>query len=172
MNIRSIFKIRFILISLFVVLLAVLIFIFRSDVKTLSIIFVTSSGLAVIIAIIFEGELKIKKEKSVSKLTGVGLFLIILSVFVSIGNGVISYNSISDSETKAYNDSITSSIIISELKTKAFTDSSRIAELELLTINNGLKSDSIKLAVVDNAVKAMDERSIKLLVAMKPLLVI
>lgn len=123
-------KTRYIFILLFIILLAILIFIFRNDEKTLSIIFVSSSGLAVITAIIFEGELKDKTiDRKVSKLTGVGLFLLILSIFVSIGNGMISYNSIEESKAKSKADSINSKKIIGGLKEKRKIDSLNIIDL-------------------------------------------
>lgn len=116
-NLFNRIKTRPILIYLFVLILIILIFIFRNNIKTLSIIFVTTSGLSVIIALIYEGELKAKmKEKKLLNLTGIGLFLLSLFVLSTLGNGIISYKNIKESETKSIKDSIQIKDLKAEIK--------------------------------------------------------
>lgn len=138
--------------------------------KALSITLVVFSALAVIVALLFEGELKAKKEeKRFLNLTGVGLSLLSIFVITSSLNGYISIKNITDNETKsyqdsvrfankAYDDSISATInlvaseqIIEDLKTKRKQDSTEVMEL---------KSDirRIDTTLVKNAIEALEEQ--------------
>jgi hypothetical protein len=77
---------------------------------------------------------------------------------MSFGNGYLAVKNINDTDNKYKEDSTRFTVLLNEAKEKRISDSIQILRLKELTINNGLKSDSIKSAVVDNAVKAMDEQ--------------
>jgi len=120
--------------------------------KILSIILVTTSGLAVIIALIYEGELKAKKEeKKLLNLTGIGLFLFLLFILSTLSNGVVSYKSILDNETNSIQDSITSYKIISDLKKQREADS-----INILNLNKQIAS--IDTTLIKNTLKELDEQ--------------
>ncbi|HKI87829.1 MAG TPA: hypothetical protein VKA38_02295 [Draconibacterium sp.] len=138
------------------------------NLKIVSIILISFSGLAVITVIILGDKLKKGFEKrkyykntfwnQLFNLSGWGFGVILIYILSTIGNSYTTIKSISNSEKKAYEDSLSAAKIIQELNAKRITDSIKIAKLERLTIDNGLKSDSIKLAVVDNAVKELEEQ--------------
>lgn len=136
--------------------------IIKKQFTTLNLILLFLSGFIVILTILFEGKIKGKIiiPKQIIKLTLYGWLLVGLYVLVTVGAVFTTHHSIKESEKKAKNDSIDSANIISELKSKAITDSIEINNLKQISLINGLKSDSIKLAVVDNAVKALDEQRI------------
>ena len=145
-------KTRHIIIFLFILILVGLVFIFLNDMKILSIILVTTSGLAVIIALIYEGELKAKKEeKKLLNLTGIGLFLFLLFILSTLSNGVVSYKSILDNETNSIQDSITSYKIISDLKKQREADS-----INILNLNKQIAS--IDTTLIKNTLKELDEQ--------------
>ena len=137
-----------------------------------SILLSSLSALAIILTILFEGQLKIRENKRKDigykkffNLSVYGWILILISLFASIGNGYISYRNIIDNdkqykEAKAKNDLLLKSSydVIEHLKEKNTKDSIRLAHLDSLTIENGLKSDSIKRSVVDSAVKTLEEQ--------------
>lgn len=163
-------KIKHIIIPLFIFTLVVLIFIFLRNLKALSITLSVFSALAVIVALLFEGELKAKKEeKRFLNLTGIGLFLLSIFVITSSLNGYISIKNITDNENKskqdsvrfankAYDDIKSASInigntvqIIKDLKTKRKQDSNEVV---------GLKSDirRIDTTLVKNALIEIKEQ--------------
>lgn len=140
----------------------------------LSITILTSlSALAVIFTIIFEGKLKkSNRQKSpikvISEIKNVSLFgwvLILISVSMIIGNGYIAQQNIVDTNNKYTQDTIANSMLFKasnnmnkQLILKSINDSMTISNLKMLTLDNGLKSDSIKLTIVDNAVKTLQEQ--------------
>jgi Iap family predicted aminopeptidase len=73
---------------------------------------------------------------------------------LGVGNGYNSFQSVVDSK----NEMETSKTIITQLQEKRLIDSIEIDSLKKLSLVNVLKSDSIKLAVVDNAVKALESQ--------------
>jgi hypothetical protein len=131
------------------------------------------SALAVIFTIIFEGKLKKSSRqkapiKVISEIRNVSLFgwvLILISLSMIIGNGYIAQQNIVDTNDKYIQDTIANSKLLKvsnelnvKLMAKSISDSITISNLEKLTLDNGLKSDSIKLTIVDNAVKTLNEQ--------------
>jgi hypothetical protein len=125
------------------------------------------SLIAVLMAIVFEGMLK--KDEPIKpslnsffvefkKLSFFGWILIIISVLLGSGNGFISIKTINDSNLQYAEDTLKSNEIIGQLKTKRFIDSVRISNLEQILKDNGLKSDSIKLTLVDNALQTIEQQ--------------
>lgn len=134
------------------ILIVILFFVFKSSNKALSILSVSVSGLAVILAIIFEGELKLKtKNIKGIRLTGIGIFLLILYTLSTIANGIISVQSINESETKAKSDSITSANIITSLKKQRSDDS-----IHIISLNRQIAS--IDTTLVLNTIKELEEQ--------------
>lgn len=137
------------------------------------------SGAIVILTILFEGKIRGEEDKLTLpvKLTKYGNILISLYLLFTAATIFTTYQSIEESKdksnadkilsdaiisslkSKAEKDSLTSSLIISSLKLQAFNDSIKIAELKDLTTINGIKSDSIKNAVIYSAVKVLNEQS-------------
>lgn len=165
-------KIKRIIFYLIIVLIVVSIILFPliGMMKLLSIMSAVLSGLVVIIALIYEGELKAKKEeKKFLNLTKAGFILVLLFVFMSSVNGYISIKNITDNDNKskqdslrfakkAYDDSVsaiknlgTSKQIIEDLKTKRKQDSNEVV---------GLKSDirRIDTTLVKNALIEIKEQ--------------
>jgi len=165
-------KIKHILFYLFIVLIVVSIILLPliGMMKLLSIMSAALSGLVVIIALIYDGELKAKKEeKRFLNLTKAGLILALLFVFMSSVNGYISIKNIKDNDNKskqdsvrfankAYDDIKNASInigntvqIIKDLKTKRKQDSNEVV---------GLKSDirRIDTTLVKNALIEIKEQ--------------
>ncbi len=149
--------------------------------KTISIILSSLSMITVLFAIVFEGKLKRESRDSLSigdtpieikKLSVFGWLLIILIILFSFGNGFVAFKNIVDNDKQyeidttnynklinaAHEDTIRYVAIIKQLKQKSFEDSINIASLSKMLNINGLKSDSIKLAVVDNAVKSFEKQ--------------
>jgi hypothetical protein len=123
---------------------------------TISIILSSLSAIALVLAIIFEGELKKKTRKGKSILTFKGIFLISIIFLMSFGNGFLAIRNINDNNKQYSEDTIRYKVILNEARMKRISDSIQILRLEKITLNNGLKSDSIKSAVVNNAVKALE----------------
>jgi hypothetical protein len=128
--------------------------------EQISILLSSLSALTVIAAILFEGKIKAKNKNNsvISSLSKYGWYLIILSLLMGIGNGYTNYKNIRNNNDQYQQDTIRNNKIIKQLQEKRISDSLRITDLLKLTKNNGLKSDSIKLSVVDNAVRALEEQ--------------
>lgn len=138
--------------------------------ELLSIVLTSLSALAVILAILFEGRMKAKNNNNKSKnekstLTRNGWILIIISIIIGFGNTITTCTNIRVNNEKYTEDTTKKSILLKssyninkQLREKSISDSIRITHLEKLTRDLGLKSDSIKLSVVDNAIKALDEQ--------------
>ena len=141
---------------------------------TTYVIILTSLSTAfLVLGIVFEGKLKKKKnEKSVlsliseyEKLTGWGVNLIIATIVLNGANCYFSIKGANESKTQHTNDTTRiSSLLYSakdakiQFQMKRVSDSTQILKLTELTVNNGLKSDSIRGALVDNALKALNEQ--------------
>jgi hypothetical protein len=141
---------------------------------TTYVIILTSLSTAfLVLGIVFEGKLKKKKnEKSVlsliseyEKLTRWGVSLIIATIVLNGANCYFSIKGANDSKKQHTNDTSKISFLIDaskdakiQFQKKRYSDSTQILKLTELTVNNGLKSDSIKGAIVDNAVKAINEQ--------------
>lgn len=141
---------------------------------TTYVIILTSLSTAFLeLGIVFEGKLKKKKnEKSVlsliseyEKLTGWGVNLIIATIVLNGANCYFSIKGANESKTQHTNDTTRiSSLLYSakdakiQFQMKRVSDSTQILKLTELTVNNGLKSDSIRGALVDNALKALNEQ--------------
>lgn len=142
--------------------------------KTISIILSSLSTIALVLAIIFEGRLKSKKKsniaiktfrKEIRAVSCFGWILLAISVLMNFGNGYMTIANIDDNNKKTQEDSVryfkllnSSYEVNKQLKQKRITDSIKILNLENIGKDNGLKSDSIRLSIVDNAVRAMDEQ--------------
>lgn len=131
--------------------------------KVISVIISSLSLIVVLLAIVFEGKLKKEGRKTshiltvgseIKRLSPFGWGLISASILLGLGNGYNSFQSVVDSE----NEMERSKIIIKQLQEKRLIDSIEIDSLKKLSLVNVLKSDSIKLAVVDNAVKALESQ--------------
>jgi len=118
---------------------------------TASIILSSVSAIALIWAILFEGELKKENRKGKLILVFKGWFLIIVTLLMCFGNGYLAVKNIQDNDYKYKEDSTRFTVLLNEATKKRISDSIQISDLKS-------KSESIKLAVVDNAVKAMDEQ--------------
>jgi len=127
----------------------------------------TLSLIAILMAIVFEGMFKSDNPQKISiksffiefrKLSIFGWILIGISILLGIGNGFISIKTIRDNKLQFEQDTIKFKEIISQLKIKGTSDSIKIENLKDILKINGIKSDSIKLTLVDNAVKAMEEQ--------------
>ncbi len=130
------------------------------------------STLVVLIAIIFEGRFKrdnndnriINLKSEFLRLSNLGWILITLTILMNLGNGYVTYKSIVDSEEQYTEDTIRYTKLLNEsydvnlkLKKKSIADSIRINKLERLSVNNGLKSDSIRQEVFNNSIKTIEE---------------
>jgi hypothetical protein len=125
---------------------------------TICIIFSSVSAVALILAILFEGELKKENRKGKLILAFKGWCLIAVTFLMCFGNGYLAVRNIQDSDNKYKEDSTHFVVLLNEATKKRISDSVQILRLKELTLNNGLKSDSMKNAFVDNAVKAMNEQ--------------
>ena len=130
----------------------------------LTIILSTLSLVAVLLAIVFEGMLKKEVQikpsfqsfyTEVNKLSLFGWTLIIISIILGFGNGFNSIKTIDDNKQQYVEDTLRLHEIIEQLRTKKIIDSIKIEHLENILKVNGLKSDSIRLVVVDNAVRSL-----------------
>jgi hypothetical protein len=118
---------------------------------TASIILSSISAIALIWAILFEGELKKENRKGKLILAFKGWFLIVVTLLMCLGNGFLAVKNIQDNDNKYKEDSTRFTVLLNEAMKKRISDSIQISDLKS-------KSESIKLAVVDNAVKAMNEQ--------------
>ena len=144
----------------------------------ISVIISTLSYIAVILAILFDGKIRTKSvntfsvaniiksvksiPKEISKLSGHGVILTIILTFLGLANGYVAYKNINDNDEKYQEDTIRFSKLIYELKSKAISDSIRIIELQNEIKLNGYKSDSIRIAVVDNAIESLREEKMRI----------
>ncbi|MDE1206608.1 hypothetical protein [Tenacibaculum larymnensis] len=112
-------------------------------------------------------KLEKKKKKKVSikdffaeikKISLFGWILIILMLVLNAGNSFISARNDEISNEQYATDTIHFKTIIEKLENKRQNDSTRIKELENVLKVNGQKSDSIKVQLVDNAIKALKEQ--------------
>jgi hypothetical protein len=118
---------------------------------TASIILSSISAIALIWAILFEGELKKENRKGKLILAFKGWFLIVVTLLMCLGNGFLAVKNSQDNDNKYKEDSTRFTVLLNEATKKRISDSIQISDLKS-------KSESIKLAVVDNAVKAMNEQ--------------
>ena len=136
--------------------------------NAISIILTLISALIIIFVIVFEGKLKIENRDKVTfkdfkielgKISLFGWILVILMLFLDSGNSAITIIDNQKKNNQYVKDTIRLTSIIETLHQKSYNDSITISNLEKLVTNNGLKSDSIKLQVVDNAVEAMKRQN-------------
>jgi hypothetical protein len=135
-----------------------LIILFYNDKKALSVVLTTFSGFAVIYAIIFEGELKRKTEKDRSHLTGTGMFLIVLYIAVSFGNGYNARNTIEENKNQSERDSISTGQIISNLKeaNKKLEFQRKADSANIIELNARLAR--LDTTLIINAIKQLEEQ--------------
>lgn len=84
---------------------------------------------------------------------------------MNLGNGYLAINNINDNDRKYNDDTTRTSTLLKaandankQFRAKRSSDSIQIFRLENITLNNGLKSDSLKLAIISTAVKSMEEQ--------------
>lgn len=133
----------------------------------LSIVVIIISSIVILLAIVFEGKLK-KSEaeelttnsfiKEIKRISPFGWILIILMLFINLGNSYISNQDKITQEKQFTRDTIKYTEIINQLERQRIQDSLKIKELKNEIINIGVKSDSIKTQVVTNAVNALNEQ--------------
>lgn len=130
------------------------------------------SALIVLLAIIFEGKLKSKRGEKLSlksflkelkKVSLFGWILISLMLLFNFGNSIIAFNEKKEQIEQFEKDTIEFTKIISKFEEKSIIDSLKILELKKEIINNGLKSDSIRIQVADNAIKELEEQRLVIL---------
>lgn len=126
------------------------------------------SALIVVFAIVFEGKLKIENKSKLTfkdfiaelkRISFFGWILVLLMLFLDFGN---NYNSIKDNieqRNQYIADTLRLTSIIGKLNTQNQKDSIKIKRLDSLLVDNGLRSDSIRLQVVDNAVQAINRQN-------------
>jgi len=121
----------------------------------------------VLFVIVFDGKLKIENRDKItfkdfkSELRKISLFgwvLVSLMLLFDAGNNLISVENNREQASQYAKDTLRFKTIIDQLNRKAINDSLTIKNLGNLVTNNGLKSDSIKLQIVDNAVEAMEQQ--------------
>lgn len=136
--------------------------------NAISILLSLISALIIVFVIVFEGKLKVENRdkitlkdfrKELGKISLFGWILVALMLFLDAGNNVISIIDNQNKNNQYVKDTIRLTSIIETLNQKSHNDSITINKLEKLVKNNGLKSDSIKLQVVDNAVEAMKKQN-------------
>jgi len=141
---------------------------------TTYVIILTSLSTAfLVLGILYEGKLKKKKNEKSSfslkseyeKLTGWGISLIIATIVLNGANCYFSIMGANESRIQHTIDTTKISFLIDaskdakiQFQKKRDSDSLHILKLTELTLNNGIKSELIKSAIVDNAVKAMKEQ--------------
>lgn len=154
---RQKFKLSQLILIIGIIIVFGLIIIFFDDKKALSVVLTTFSGCAVIYAIIFEGELK-RKIKGKSKLTGIGFFLIIIYIAVSIGNGYNARNTIEENEQQSARDSVSDEQIIANLieANRKLEDKRRVDSANIVELNARLAR--LDTTLILNALKELEEQ--------------
>ncbi len=139
--------------------------------KLLNIILSFISAMVVLLAIVFEGKIKSQQQIKLNfrffkdelrLVTPFGWLLISLMLLLSLGNNFLLFQDKKAQETKFTADTLKYAEIITHLENKRIQDSIEIQDLKYAVINNGLKSDAIRIQVVENAVDAINEQRLLL----------